>query len=164
MRLIKVVVVVGAGFAVYLVGAYWWYSTPPHRPKSVPRTAAYYAGLAIPFGIGQHGAWINCWLDVAQKVDRCRNTSVDGSILYEGIYAPYQKRMPVPESELLIDSTVMNQAQEEFELSATSQESATPGLVFVSLIYLRNGEILIPDKVYREATKRLDDLRQTHSP
>lgn len=150
--------------AIVVIGAYWWASVPPKRPKSVPPTAAYYPGLALPFQAHKHGEWVNCWFDPKQGVDWCRVTFVDGRLLYEGVFFSYQRHVAVPQGELLIDPEVMSNAQEQVEVDASSQESSSPGLQVVPLVYLRNGEVLIPEKEYGVGKKRIDDLREARKP
>jgi hypothetical protein len=157
-RIIKIVSIVGVVAIAYVAGAYWRYKTPPRRPKGVPRIAAYYAGLALPI-TNQSGVWVNCWFDSVQNVDRCRNTSAHGSVLYEDVYLPYQKTSPMPQSELQIDSEAMNNAQMQFEVHIFPGSRAT-GLEEVPLVYLKNGDVLIPQSIYAEAEKSLESAKR----
>lgn len=137
----------------------WWANIPPAKPANMPSTAGYYGGLATPFPASKRGDWVNCWFDSKQNVDRCRVTFVDGRLLYEGTYLPYHGQAPVPQEELVIDSKTMNRAQEQVEVNASSQESSEPGIQVIPLVYLRNGEVLIPEKAYGAGKKQLDELR-----
>jgi len=153
------------GIAVLVLTAllrlnYWWANIPPKRPASVPATAGYCGGLATTFPGSKRGEWVNCWFDSEQNADRCRVTFVNGRLLYEGVYLPYQRQTPIPQGELLIDSMTMNRAQEQVEVDASSGESSEPGLQVVPLVYLRNGEVLIPAKAYEVGKKRLDQIRE----
>jgi|HubBroStandDraft_1064217.scaffolds.fasta_scaffold626209_1 hypothetical protein len=121
---------------------YLWEGMPPKRPANVPSSAVYYPGLANPFITSKTGQWVNCWFDAEKNIDRCCVTHVDGSLIYEGDYLPYQRRTPIPQNELLIDSDAMNLAQQQ--LFVGNQQTGSTGLTFrvVPLVYLRNGEVL----------------------
>ncbi len=155
------------GIAILILAAllglnYWWANVPPPRPANVPSTAVYYGGLATPFPASKNGEWVNCWFDPVQNVDKCRVAFADGRLLYEGVYLPYEKQMPIPQSELSLDSKTMNRAQEQVEVNASNQESSEPGTQVVPLVYLRDGDVLIPEKGYAAGKKRLDELRAAH--
>ncbi len=156
------------GIAVLVLAALlrlnlWWANTAPARPANVPSTAGYYGGLSTPFPASRRGDWVDCWLDSEQNVDRCRVTFVDGRLLYEGVYLPYQAKAPIPQGELSIDSGAMSRAQEQVEVDASGKESSEPGLQVVPLVYLNNGEVLIPQQSYEAGKQRLDELRKARS-
>ena len=149
---------VGAFIFICVVYFFWWEKQPPPRPKSLPPTAVYYCGLALPFIFHKNGDWVYCWFDSKQNSDRCRVTFVDGTLLYEGIFLPYRRHTPVPEDELLIDPELMKTAQEQVEVNASIQESSVPDIRVIPLVFLRNCEVLIPEKVYEQEKKRLDEV------
>jgi hypothetical protein len=148
------------GFVYFL----WWEKQPPPRPTHLPSTAVYYRGLALPFIINKNGDWVYCWFDTTQNSDRCRVTFVDGTLLFQGVFLPYRRQTPVPRDELLIDPEMMNTAQEQVEVDASIEESTVPGMCVVPLVFLRNGEILIPEKAYTSEKKRLDEVGTRRKP
>jgi hypothetical protein len=151
-------------FVTYLVGTFWWADRPPRRPTSVSPMAVYWPGLALGLPGPRHGAWVACWFDRQQSSDQCRIDTVDGRALFEGTYSPYLSRVPIRSDELLIDLAAMSKAQEQVEVATSAGESSSPGPQMVPLIYLRNGDVLIPQKSYDTGRRRLDDLRQAGSP
>lgn len=163
-KFIRGVVMLGAVGILSLVGIYAWYNTAPRRPRTVSPTAVYYEGLAEPFKVEQHGIWVICWFDQVANVDKCRNSAFDGRLVYEGVYVPYNSRNPIPQAELIIASKTMNEAQEDVEVFATNEESSKPGFYGIPLIYLENGNILIPKKALKEANARLEELERANSP
>jgi hypothetical protein len=150
-------------FVVGVIGAFWWARMPPRRPSDVPATAVYYPGLAVGLPAHKRGSWVYCWFDTVQNMDRCRVTSVKGEFQYQGVFLPYQRHGPVPENELAIDPQLMADEQEQVEVVESNEESSSPGFKVVPLVYLRNGEILIPERAYETGKKRLDEKRANRS-
>jgi hypothetical protein len=150
-----------AGFLVVALVALlifntWWFSFPPPRPATVPPNAVYFLGLATPFPASKNGDWVTCWFDSGQKVDRCRVMFTDGRLRYEGIYRPYRARAPFVGSELSIDSKQMSRSHMPIEVQASSSESSEPGVKGVPLVYLLNGDVLIPENNYAVGKEQLD--------
>jgi hypothetical protein len=164
MTAIKALVITGGIALVLGVAVYWWADTPPRRPPSVSGNAVFLWGPPVGLPAPKRGGWIMCWFDSQQKVDRCRIAEVNGSLLYEGIFVSYEGQASIPDVDLVIDSKTTNLAQERVAIDATSQESMAPATRWVPLIYLRNGEVLIPQKGYDRGRQRLDELRKSHSP
>ncbi|MFZ3215490.1 MAG: hypothetical protein WA192_05450 [Candidatus Acidiferrales bacterium] len=167
MLIQKIAYTLGVAVAILFIaiaGAFWWAGTPPRHPSNVPSTAAYFPGLALGLPAPKHGAWVSCWYDAGQSVDRCRIFSVDGVVIYEGVFVPYKGQVAVPQGDLLIDSQVMAKAQEQVEVNAAAPNSTVKLWAFVPLVFLRNGQILIPAQSYESGKRRLDDLRNAGSP
>jgi hypothetical protein len=143
---------------------YMWENSPPKRPANVPSSAGYYGGWALPFTFSKRGDWVNCWFDGEKNVDRCRVTQVDGSFKYEGTYLPYQSHTPIPQNELLIDSDAMNRGQEQVNVGASIDDPSMSDYRVVPLVYLRDGEVLIPERAYKRGKEQLDEAQQLHSP
>jgi hypothetical protein len=164
-RLVWVIGIVILLLAAMLKLNHWWANLPPKRPANVPSTAGYYGGLATPFPSLKRGDWVTCWFDSGKNVDRCRVTHVDGTLIYEGVYLPYQSQTPIPQSELLIDSDAMNLAQEQVDVGTPwTKGSDVMDFRVVPLVCLHNGKVLIPEKAYVQGSKRLDELQQAGSP
>ncbi|MGA9882647.1 MAG: hypothetical protein WBQ34_02890 [Candidatus Acidiferrales bacterium] len=158
-----------AGITIVVLAAllwlnYLWANVPPPRPANVPPTATYYGGLATTFPYPKRGQWVNCWFDSERNADLCRVTSFDGRLVYQGIYLSYPRQTPLPETDLLIDSKTMNRAQEQIAVEASGHESSEPGIQGVPLVYLRDGDVLMPAKAYEAGKKRLEELQKAHSP
>jgi hypothetical protein len=143
---------------------YWWADTPPKRPANVPPSAVFFWGPPVGLPAHKRGDWITCWVDSKYNVDRCRVVEIDGSLLYEGVFVSFEGHASIPESDLVIDSKTTNLAQERVGLNATNEESIEPGPKYVPLIYLRNGQVLIPEKGYERGKQRLDELQKARSP
>ncbi len=139
--------------------AYWWQKIPPKRPEGVPSSAVYIRWLPVGLPHRKHGVWINCWLDKQRKTNRCRVANVRGELKYEGVFLPYQGEAPVLDDELVVDVKATENAGPEFiQFNARSQESSNPGPQAVPFVYLTNGNILIPEKVYAEGKAELDKI------
>jgi hypothetical protein len=155
-------------FILLLIAAfkfiYWWADTPPKRPANVPSSAVFFWGPPVGLPAPKRGDWITCWFDPKQNVDRCRIVRMNGSLQYEGVFIPYGGQAPIPENQLLIDSKMTNLAQERVSVNATRPDSDEPGWNIVPLIYLHNGEILVPEIGYEPARQRLNELQKAHSP
>jgi hypothetical protein len=134
----------------------WWFSFPPPRPVDVPTNAVYFVLSAVPFPASKSGDWITCWFDSGQKADRCRVMFTDGRLRYEGIYRPYRSKTPFVGSELSIDSKRMGKSHMPVEVQASSNDSSDPGVQFVPVVYLLNGDVLIPENNYAVGKEQLD--------
>lgn len=139
---------------------YWWADTPPKRPSNVPSDAIWIWALPTGLPSPKRGDRAKCWFDLKQNVNRCRVTCFNGEHDYEGTFLPYEGHAPLPEIELVIDCKRTNLAQERVGLNATSLKSDSPGTKYIPLIYLRNGEVLIPEKGYESDLQRLDKLHR----
>lgn len=168
MTLGKTVAWVGGIILVLLIvgikSLYWWADTPPKRPANVSSSAVFFWGLPVGLPGPKRGDWITCRFDPKQSADRCRIVEMDGSLLYDGVFVPYGEQGPIPESDLLLDSKMTNLAQERVGVKTTRQDSDKPGPQSVPLIYLQNGEVLVPEKGYEAGKQRLNELQKAHSP
>jgi hypothetical protein len=142
----------------------WWAYSAPQRPANVSSSAVFFWGPPVGLPGPKRGDWITCWFEPRQNEDRCTIVEVDGSLLYEGVFVPYGSQTPLPASQLLIDSKMTNLAQERVSVMVLRQDSSKPVPRFVPLIYLHNGEILVPEKGYERAKERLNELQKAHSP
>lgn len=135
---------------VLLQKAFWWSNTPPRKPPNVPHNAAFlwsgHVGLPAP----RHGKWLSCWLDKQKNVNICRINQMDGSLEYEGACTSAGGEGTIPDRDLSIDidptSDAMNWVRIDISHGAP-------------LVFLRGGDILIPEEYRREALKRIDEIK-----
>jgi hypothetical protein len=155
----------GTLFILFLAvfSLYWWANTPPKRPSGVSSDAVFVWGPPVGLPAAKRGDWIMCWMDSSENADRCRIVDAGGWIRYEGVFVSYEG-LTVSDVDLKIDSKKTNLAQERVGVSAADEESVGSGLTFVPLIYLRNGDVLIPKRGYQRGKGRLDELKRAHSP
>lgn len=129
-----------------LIVAYWWSNKIPSHPKGVSSNAVFlwapYVGLPAP----RRGSWMACWEESSHN--RCRLSSVDGDTKYEGEFVPYGRKGVVPGDQLKIDP------------NKTRENSVWVEDQLVPLVYLENGEILLPAGKYEEAAHILTDRKK----
>lgn len=131
-----------------LVGAYWWAATVPSRPKAVAPNAVFLWAPHVGFPGPRRGWWLSCAEGAGQ--DHCKLSDVDGNTEYEGGFVPYLSKHSVPVDQLKIDS------------EKTGEHKLWIGKALVPLVYLENGEILIPASKYQEGVQLLEQLRSNH--
>jgi len=123
---------------------YWWANTVPRRPKGVSKNAVFlwapYVGLPAP----RRGSWLNCWEE--NRHDLCRLSEIDGTTHYEGEFVPYGRASRVTPDQLRIDPV------------KTVENKVWVGDVLVPLVYLENGEVVIPASSYEESKRILDQI------
>ena len=129
--------------AIGIWGAYRWSNTVPRRPKGVRNDAVFlwapYVGLPAP----RRGWWIACW-EASPGHPFCRLSDIDGATEYEGEFSPYRSMTGVPLNRLKIDPT------------KTRDHRIWVGDALVPLVFLENGEILIPTANYEKGKRLLD--------
>lgn len=141
---------IGLGIVLLIVGgAYWWANTPPRRPSNVSPNAVFlwagHLGLPAP----KHGTWIECWAE--ELNNRCRLTNMDGTRLYEGEFAPSEGKEPIPAIDLRIKAE---------PTSDTTHWVRLNGMRGAPLVFLENGNVLIPREAYAEGAAKLERLRR----
>jgi hypothetical protein len=127
---------------IAVVGEFWWAGVEPRRPSGVPNDGVF---LWAPYrGIPKRikGIWLNCWQESTGS-DQCRVSAQDGEVIFKGEYVPYGQTAPVPSSRLRIDP----------EMSRRYLLGVGGG--FAPLVYLTNGQILIPASKYKEGARLL---------
>jgi hypothetical protein len=133
-----VLLLVVAGF----FGAHWWSSTRPNRPRGVAPNAAFlwapHVGLPAP----RRGWWISCRYETNR--DYCRLSDIHGRTQYDAELITYRTKATVPGNELNIDS------------EKTTDHKVWVGNTLVPLVYLRNGDILIPLESYDAGLRALE--------
>jgi hypothetical protein len=137
-----------AGIAIFLVAGgvfLWWAGRPPARPANMPPNAIYIETGITPFKIGTTpGTWLGCWHDPNDRADHCRLTDEKGNLKYEDTFLPYSGRGSFQQSALTFD------ARRTGHLWTGSHEKG----IRVPVIYLTNGQILLPEAVFEEAKSK----------
>jgi hypothetical protein len=139
-----------AGAVVVLVAVggtfLWWAGRPPERPRSVPANAIYIETAITPFKISTTpGTWVGCWYDSNNQTDHCRLTDENGKLKFEDTFLPYSGQTLISQTTLTLDS------QRTGHLWTGSYEKG----VHVPVIYLTNGQILLPKTFFEEAKRKV---------
>jgi hypothetical protein len=142
----KVLALLFAFVVLVIVGmasSYWWANTVPSRPRGVSREAVFlwapYVGVPGP----RRGWWIVCWKSLGEHII-CRESEIDGAAKYEGEFIPYGARSLLAPDSLIIDPVKSR------ELGVWIDHKNIP------LVFLKNGEILIPAAKYEEGRRVID--------
>lgn len=124
-------------FVVFL----WWTGLPPRRPASVSSSALHFEPNNVPFTLHKTGYWLDCWFDESANIDRCKLTDVRGAALFEDEFLPCDGQAPLSQRDLVFDAR---------RTGYTWTGSYEKG-ISVPVIYLANGQILLPRSAYAEA-------------
>jgi hypothetical protein len=146
-RLLGLAAIAFVGFLILA----WWGSRPPKRPANISSKGVFLEVGVVPFKFSTHGDWLECWKDTGVNMDRCKYTDEKGAVRFEDFVLPYEGVSPVPEGELVVDA----QRTKSFHYSVTDKNIRFP------LIYLKNGQILLPQSDY-EWGKKIVDYWVTH--
>lgn len=130
-----------ASLAALVVAAYWWANTVPSRPTGVSANAVFLWAPYVGLPGARRGWWLGCWEEGAHN--RCKLNSIDGRVEYEGDFVPYGHEGLISRSQLTIDA------------AKTREHKLWVGNALVPLVYLKNGEILIPASKYEEGVHLL---------
>jgi hypothetical protein len=150
-RAAVVVGVTGVVLVLGIVGAYWHSNTQPSKPKGISADAVF---LWAPY-VGVPGPRRGWWLSCRQKLKGsiwCTLSEIDGATKYEGEFIPYQKGVIVASDVLKIDPIKSR------ELGVWIDHKNVP------LVFLENGEILIPASKYDEGRRLLDSEKAPIHP
>src|SRR5438445_1558804 len=146
MRVLKLV---GGAVAVFLTtgGLFlWWADRPPSKPTNLPSNSIYIGTGITPFKIGTTpGTWVGCWYDSHDEADHCRLTDEKGNPKFEDTFLPYNGGSSIPEAALKFDT------RRTGNLWTGSYEKG----IRVPVIYLTNGQILLPKTVFEEAKHKV---------
>lgn len=133
-----------------VVGSTWWSNFGPFRPNGVPRSAVFLRALATGvLGAVPRGEWLACWDSNGQN--HCRLSSKDGDSEYEGVFIPYGRKGSIPTDQLKIDA--LKTRHEDADAESTGRE-------WVPMVYLKNGDVLIPADYYDKGMQMLDQKRK----
>jgi hypothetical protein len=133
---------------IAVVGAYWWSNIPPNRSPGLPADAVWLWGPAVGLPAPKRGTWLNCWIATnagAPGQFHCKTTDKSGRQLYEGVFLPYKQEGLISQSELIIDTEQMQRNRQAVLVDGE----------LVPIIYLKNGNILIPSAKYEDGKKLL---------
>src|SRR5580704_13181400 len=75
--------------------------------------------------------------------DRCRLSDINGGTEYEGEFVPYGRKPALPTDQMRINA------------DKTREQKLWVGYALVPLVYLRNGDVLIPVDKYEEGSQML---------
>ena len=135
--------VVTIAFVIFLL-LMWWGSRIPKRPSNISSRSVFLERGSVPFKLSTHGDWLECWEDSTATVDRCRLADEKGAIKFEDVFLLYEGPSPVPEKDLTFD--------------VDKTRTLHYGVKGISLpvIFLQNGQILLPQSDYEWGKKSVD--------
>jgi hypothetical protein len=137
-------VVVGT-VIVLMVVVLWWAGRPPQRPHGISPNALHVEPNNVGFTLHKTGYWLDCRFDKNANVDRCRLTDAKGTGLFEDVFLPCVGQNPLPQSELVLNTRWTGYTWTQ------SQDKR----VNVPVVYLKNGQILLPQSLYTEARQQV---------
>jgi hypothetical protein len=130
----------------------------------VSKDAVFVWGLPVAFPAPKRGDWVSCGFDSNVSQDICRVVGMDGTLTYQGIFLPYLSERALHDDQLTINAKLTNLAQERVGVDPAVLESSRSGRCWVTLLYLHDGDVLIPARSYAEGRKRLKELQAANSP
>lgn len=140
MRVMKLIGGALGVMIALIVVVLWWTGRPPRRPASVSSSALHFEPNNVPFTLHKTGYWLDCWFDERTNVDRCKLTDVKGTALFEDVFLPCEGQSPL-QRDLVFDAR---------RTGYTWTGSYDKG-INVPVVYLENGQILLPRSAYVEA-------------
>jgi len=146
MRVIKLIGALLGVMIVVVIGVLWWAGRVPRRPSGLSANALYVERGVVPFMLSSRGEWLDCWFDDHERVDRCKLTDKKGALEFEDVFVPYEGQSPLPQVDLVLDHRRTGQVW------TGSYERHT----LVPIVYLMDGEILLPRSEYEKAKKAVD--------
>jgi hypothetical protein len=154
MMLVKFGIVLLILAVAAILGAYWWANIPPSRPRELSANAVWLWAPSVGLPAPKRGIWLACWNGSHDGKCRCKTIDKDGRTLYEGMFLPYRQERPVSGSDLTIN------------IEQTQQHHIDQGIFLqgelVPLVYLKNGDVLIPAAKYEDGRRSLDALQHFH--
>jgi hypothetical protein len=147
-KAVYTVAVIVALLIAGVVGAYWWAGTVPSRPKGVAPDAVFLWAPHVGFPGPKRGWWLSCWENAGHN--RCKLSDVHGNTEYEGEFVPYGDKGPLSASLPKIDP------------EKTRKDAVWVGSALVPLVYLENGEVLVPASKYEEGVRLLQQRKPNH--
>ncbi len=152
MTLLEKAIYLIAGLVLLMViafaGAYWWTSRVPGRPAGVRADAAFLWAPAVGLPAPRRGSWLSCW-EESQHI-LCQLNNIDGAFEYKGEFTEYREQRLIPPSELL-----------KIDLGKTRDDNVWVGGALVPLVYLQNGDVLVPVAKYNESVRLLKERGKT---
>lgn len=148
MRALRVVGIAAVLMIAALLVALWRAGRPPQRPPNLSTNALYIERGVVPFKLSNGGEWLDCWFDEREHVARCKLTNMNGWSEFEDVFLPYSGQAPVLPADLGLDRRRIGNSW------GGTYEKGT----HYPIIYLTNGDILLPRSEYEKA-KRTVSLR-----
>ena len=145
MKLIEWVVWFLAGVAALLVvamiAAFWWAGLVPNRPKAVNVDSVFLWAPHVGWPAAKRGSWLFCWY--SEGKDFCELSDIHGDTEFQGEFLPYKSASALRSDQLRIDS------------DKSSDRKVWVGSELIPLVYLQNGDILIPASNYKDGLRLL---------
>jgi hypothetical protein len=146
MRVLRFIGLLAGGIVLLGGLLLWWEGRRPERPPSLPANAIYIETGVVPFKIrSTPGTWVGCWYDPTDEADHCKLTDENGRLKFEDVFLPYEGQVPVPQVALVFDT------HRTGSLWTGSYEKG----IHCPVIYLTNGQILLPKGVFEEAKRKV---------
>ena len=143
MRILKIIGVAALLVLACGIATLWWLDRPPQRPPNLSADALFIERPNVPFKVGHTGEWLDCWFDEREGAARCKLTNMNGWLEFEDVFIPYSGQARVSKADLVLDrrgtGTVWG--------GAYGKGSHYP------IVYLTNGDILLPRSEYERAKK-----------
>ena len=147
MRVLRTVVKLAFGIiGIAVLGGlfFWWEGRRPERPLDLPTNAIYIESGIVPFKLkSTPGRWIGCWYDSSDKLDHCKVTNENGRLEFEDVFLPYEGEVAVSQSDLAFD----------VRRTRTVWTGSYENGILVPIIYLTNGQILLPRTIFEKAKR-----------
>jgi hypothetical protein len=131
-----------------VAGAYWRANTLPSRPRGVSSNAVFLWAPYVGFPGPRRGWWLACSEQAGHT--RCTLSGVKGDAEYEGEFVPYDRNAAISADQLRINAI------------KTREHKVWIGEALVPLVYLDNGEVLIPASKYEEGIRLLQQAKSNH--
>jgi hypothetical protein len=144
MRVLRTIAALAVGIIALGSSFLWWAGRPPKRPHNFPSNAIYIETGVVPFKIrSTPGTWLGCWYDPTDQFDHCRLTDENGRLKFEDVFLPYEGQGPIPQAALVFDT----------HRTGTLWTGSYEKGIRVPVIYLADGQILLPKAVFEEAKR-----------
>jgi hypothetical protein len=147
MRVFRTIGAVACGILGIVVAVgllFWWEGRRPERPASLPPNAIYIESGVVPFKLkSTPGRWLGCWYDANDQFDHCKVTNENGWLEFEDVFLPSEGQITVSQSDLVLD----------IHRTGTLWTGSYEKGITVPVIYLTNGQILLPRTIFEKAKR-----------
>ena len=141
LTLTAILVVVVTGIAA----SYWWSNRVPSRPKNVSPGAVFLWAPYVGLPAARRGWWMGCERKPPQRT-WCTLSDVDATLNYEGEFLPYVEGVSLGKLEI--------------DAEKTREEKIWVRDALVPIVYLKNGDILIPSANYKTGKQVLEKQKK----
>jgi len=138
----KIMLAIGVVGAVLILGffvASYWYTRVPSRPKGVSSDAVFLSAPAVGLPTPRRGSWLSC--SEQDHHNHCTLSNIEGRTEYQGEFVRFGDRGTVPAAQLRIDA------------DKSRQDAVWVDSALVPIVYLKDGEILIPAGKYEDGAR-----------